>query len=262
MNQRSQTHRILSHLSGGIGGLHHPKTTIQKPSYQDQSQLSSRVLVTFTANPQPAAKTQQILDSWKKEGCRFDVAFSSNAEALSNTKEILKKIQPVRTLSRNITELKDYPMDDLSAVLSLNMTHNTASKLTLGIQDGLIPILLWHALWKGIPVYMDFSALKSYHGEPTVNPMLAQMTEDTIQKLKKMGIAALETYQKKQENRILLPGKPVDSKVLTEKDILAMAPGTTIEIPAKTIVTALAKDTAKARSINVLRVNEAQVRSE
>lgn len=251
MNQRSQTQKILTHLSGGIGGLAGGHSSVKKPFSKERDDFSKGVLVTFAANPQPMKQTLETLRSWKKTGCSFDIAFSANAEALTNTTEILKLLQPIRQVSRNIQALKDYRIEDLSAIVALNMTHNSASKLSQGIQDGLIPILLWHGLWKGIPVYMDFSALRTYHGEPTANPALRHMTEASIHQLKTMGVMDLNTDQQPQNNGFTSTQKPLNSKVWTEKDVLAMPSGSTVEVGKGTILTALAREAAKAKSITL-----------
>lgn len=260
MNQTSQTRRILAHLSGQIGSLPDRNT----PGLMDNQ---SRILVVLSGNPIGYEETLKDLLLLKSKGWTFDLAFSANAEALMDSDKLIHQLSPINVIGRDMHQLKNYSMNHLKGVMAPLVTHNTARKLSLGIQDGLVPNLLWQALWDGIPVYMNLESLKTYHGRPTQNAQLVRLIDQTIIKLKEMGVSEIERPSeilKRYGNGLLkernLTAQTADShersvkSVVTEQDILSQAKDLSVyEIPAGAIVTPLARDTAAARGIRLNR---------
>ncbi len=257
MNQSNQTRQILAHLSAQVGSLPGEKVPDRNPS------KGPSMLVLFAGNPIGLNETLHDLAVLKKAGWCFDLAFSANAEALMNTDMIMSQLNPRQFIERDMNQLKRYTMGHLNCVIAPMITHNTARKLVMGIQDGLIPNLLWQALWDGIPVYMDMESLRTYHGRPTLNPHLNRFMEETISQLLKLGVKNMvrptelmteglrENYTNKSD--VMVGGGNADrdiKKVITEKDILALSlHESVLNIPQGSIVTPLARDTAVARGI-------------
>lgn len=247
MNQSNQTRQILAHLSAQVGSLPGDKAqginSLKGPS----------MLVLFAGNPIGLDETLQDLTVLKNEGWCFDLAFSANAEALMNADRIVGQLKPRQIIGRDMNQLKMYKMGHLECVIAPMITHNTARKLVMGIQDGLIPNLLWQALWDSIPVYMDMESLRTYHGRPTLNTHLTQFMEETITQLLKLGVknmvrpTELMTEGLRGNNK----NSPDNmKKIITEKDILSLpVHETVLNILQGSIVTPLAKDTAVARGI-------------
>lgn len=257
MNQSNQTRQILAHLSAQVGRLPGEKVSVNKPI------TGPSMLVLFAGNPIGLDETLYDLGMLKKGGWCFDVAFSSNSEALMSTDRIIGQLKPRLVIERNMNQLKIYNMEHLKCVIAPLITHNTARKLILGIQDGLIPNLLWQALWDSIPVYMNLASLRTYHGRPTGNPQLNHLMEGTIAELKKMGVkdmdrpSSLPSLELLGHNGLSVTGQVSeyaghadDKKIFTEKDILALSQSDTVlNLPHGSIVTPLARDTAVARGI-------------
>ena len=257
MNQSNQTRQILAHLSAQVGRLPGEKVSVNKPV------TGPSMLVLFAGNPIGLDETLYDLGMLKKDGWCFDVAFSSNSEALMNTDRIIGQLKPRIIIERNMNQLKMYNMEHLKCVIAPLITHNTARKLTLGIQDGLIPNLLWQALWDSIPVFMNMASLRTYHGRPTGNPQLNQLMEGTIADLKKLGVKDMDRPGSLPSMELLghksvssagemseFTGRTEYKKIITEKDILALSQSDTVlNLPQGSIVTPLARDTAVARGI-------------
>lgn len=251
MSQSKQTRQILAHLSGQVGTLPEKK---QPASTQSRGPF---MLVLFAGNPIGLEETIQHLKRLKTEGWCFDFAFSSNAEALMNADRIIRQLQPEKVVGRNVKELSDYRMDHLTSVIVPLVTHNTARKVALGIQDGLLPNLLWQALWDGIPVYMNLDSLLTYHGRSTNNPAMNRMMASTIAELKAIGVNPLPSNTTSDpsgdQSAFLTAGSP-GTRVITEKDILGLASHEkALNIYGGVIVTPLARDAAVARGIKIIR---------
>ncbi|MEN1759028.1 hypothetical protein [Anoxynatronum sibiricum] len=263
MNQRNQTKQILAHLSGQVGKLPGKETDVVRHPAWSHSLQEPRLLAVFAGNPIGLEQTIQTLTSWKKKGYTYDAAFSANAEALMESDAILRALQPVQVIHRNMQELKHYTLNHLSGVLVPQITHNTARKLVQGIQDGLVPNLLWQALWDGIPVYMNLESLNTYHGRPTQNQAMNRIMKQTISSLKEMGVREMNQFQGVKTERVAA-GKDLPDvinrdqmagavQVITEKDVLTHAAGATLVVEAGAIVTPLARDTAVEKGIQLIR---------
>ncbi|MDW7671456.1 MAG: hypothetical protein SCK57_01890 [Bacillota bacterium] len=261
MNQVNRTKQILAHLSGQIGSLPEPAKSAKS------SQNGPRLLIVFSGNPIGLDQVMMDLMECKKRGWIFDLAFSANAESLMDTDRIIRQLGAAQIIGRDMRDLKNYSMNHLTGVLAPLVTQNTARKLMMGIQDGLVPNLLWQALWDGIPVYMDLESLLTYHGRQTKNQHLARMMKQTMNTLLEMGVIMVKrpaeilvgnTDGIKQQSNQLKPSSAADGtaqkSVITEQDILAHANGqNTLNIPTGAIVTPLAKDTAAAHGIRLIR---------
>ena len=261
MNQVNQTKQILAHLSGQIGSL--PEPTKSAKSLPN----GPRFLIVFSGNPIGLEQVMMDLMECKKRGWTFDLAFSANAESLMDADRIIRQLVPVQIIGRDMRELKNYSMNHLKGVLAPLVTQNTARKLMMGIQDGLVPNLLWQALWDGIPVYMDLESLLTYHGRQTKNQHLTRMMKHTMNTLLEMGVIMVKRPAEisggnidgikqlsNQRKRSSAADVMAQKSVITEQDILAHANGQdTLNIPTGAIVTPLAKDTAAAHGIRLIR---------
>ena len=259
MNQMNQTKQILAHLSGQVGTLPAEQVSQWRPL------TGPTMLVLFAGNPIGLDETLQDLDTLRQSGWCFDVAFSANSEALMNADKIVQRLKPRQIIGRDMNQLKLYNMGHLKCVIAPMITHNTARKLVMGIQDGLIPNLLWQALWDSIPVYMDMESLRTYHGRPTLNPHLNLLMEETIAQLMKLGVKNMARPSELmgtglRENNVdkpdTMPGSGCNGmemkKVITEKDIIALSQHEkALNIYQGTIVTPLARDTAVARGVKL-----------
>ncbi|SMP44376.1 hypothetical protein [Anoxynatronum buryatiense] len=263
MNQRNQTQQILAHLSGHVGKLPGKTTDAVLQPARSRSLQEPRLLAVFAGNPIGLEQAVQSLASWKKKGYTYDVAFSANAEALMQSDAILRALQPIQVIHRDMQELKHYTLNHLSGVLVPQITHNTARKLVQGIQDGLVPNLLWQALWDGIPVYLNLESLTTYHGRPTQNQAMNRIMKQTISSLKEMGVREMGQFSGDKTERVAAGKDSPDVinrdqmagavQVITEKDVLTHAAGATLMVEAAAIVTPLARDTAAARGVRLVR---------
>jgi hypothetical protein len=261
MIRSNQTQQILEHLAGKVGITH------EKQVVSVLKKGGPHLLVIFAGNPIGMEETMAEMIRLKNRGWIYDLAFSGNAEALMDKGRIITQLEPRQVIDRDMRQLKQYDMNHLTGVYAPLMTHNTARKLTLGIQDGLIPNLLWQALWDGIPVYMNLEGLLTYHGRTTKNGYMVRLMQQTIDTLKEMGVTGVNRPMELSDKtrgegqpffrqKTFGQGeKPVAGrKVITEKDIMAhLVTSEALVISNNAIVTPLAKDTAAARGVKLIR---------
>lgn len=214
-------------------------------------------LVVFTGSNVNIREKVQELKSLQDK-IMFSLAFSFMASKVLDMDYIIDELYPVEVYKEDdIVHLEDivkkYPY-----IIGPNVTVNTLSKVALGIIDSLIPALIWTYLYNGRKVYLDFQSTKSYMDSPINNNAMEVVINKHITTLKSMGATEVESGRYSE----ILKGKVdgytekefskenyIPKGVITEKDLQHMPKGKHIILPRGTIVTPLAKDTAKLMGI-------------
>ncbi|SCZ04705.1 flavoprotein [Alkaliphilus peptidifermentans] len=261
MNRYNHTQRIIEHL-------------ITKNINSLQPKGNNHLMVALTGTNIGLDEAMRELTVIRKQGFTMDIVVSNSGEEILDIKEICRQLSPKEVYTENLSLMKEGFMEEIDGVIVPLATQNTAFKLVLGIQDQLIPRLLWQALWQGKPVWMNLEDLTQYKGFPTKQPFMLEKVKENIKQLEKMGIKHLKRPFNIQELLLeienctnyninlvsttnTLTNKETftaeySRQVITEKDILTAntSLGEMI-VPKGAIVTPLAKDTAKALGIQI-----------
>lgn len=252
MDRYNHTQRIFEHL------------IVKSKEALINDEKKKHYLLVVTGTNQDLQGTVEKLQIMRDKGITFDLLISSMGEKLVNVEELTRKIKPKRIYTEKDWPFQQEPLNKAAGIVIPLLTQNTAVKLSLGIQDQLVPRLLWECLWIGKPVWMDKHSLFLYKGKPTANTALVNKIKEIVLQLEKLGIKEIEDFygesqQPATENEIVINGNQFGSKtekraVITEKDILMVkTPIKELIIPKGSVITPLAKDTAKARGIRIIQ---------
>ena len=265
MKQYDRTREIISQLSSK------GKASISLSG-------SKHILVIFTGTMTMEDGLKPLVRG-RGQGVRYDLVFSKAAEEMMEIDKIALKFQPRKVMKESIPLTTTNLLKDIDGIVVPFLTQNTAFKLALGIQDQLIPRLLWHGLWIGKPIWMNLEGLLTYMDNKTASIALNKMIEDNIQKLKGMGIKEMSgqdymldilealNLEVRSNNLHKTEGGYLDTilqaekkevrhegRIITEGDILKFSSEVKeIKLNSNSIITPLAYDTAKRRGINIIK---------
>lgn len=249
MNRYNQTQKIMEHL-------------ILKNRSSFSKNSKGRLMVVFTGTATNQQENIKLLENLRDKGYSFDFILSINGEKLLNIDDMRRRLQPRKVIKESSLALEGSLIEEIEGVLVPFLTQNTAMKLSLGIQDQLIPKFLWEALWMGIPIWMNLKGLSEYKGMTSCSSYMIDKIKAATVELQRMGVKSLDVFEDfKATNNIPLPHSGLESKktnlirkVITERDILAFeASGGKLSVPIDAIITPLAKDAAKARRIKIIK---------
>ncbi|WP_069650898.1 flavoprotein [Caloranaerobacter ferrireducens] len=205
----------------------------------------------------------------KRYGFTYDVVLSEVAEEIIGMDVLKSRLGPKKIFNNVMIANLDvfYKFD---GVIVPMMTQNTLTKLVMGLQDDFITSLIWHMLWFSKPVFIDFLNCRTKMGSKAKNPFLDEMIEGYLDKLIKMGVTEVDkkdfvvkildkfkTYKsfeslKTQTNEDKMTDVNFFEGVITEKDVISIAKKEKeIIVSARTIITPLAKDTAKELGLKI-----------
>ncbi|KAB3531654.1 hypothetical protein F8154_12755 [Alkaliphilus pronyensis] len=263
MNRYNHTQRIIEHLMiKNINSL--------------QSTGNKHLLVALTGTNIGLENSIKELVALKEHGFTMDIVVSNSGEKIYNVKEISRLLMPKEVYTEDLDLVKEEFIEAIDGILVPLATQNTAFKLASGIQDQLIPRLLWQALWQEKPIWMNLKDLMQYKGKKTNNLFLQEKIREVIKQLEGMGVKEFKTpliaeallsevedrtsniKSLKKVEKIDLGKEDVKldkgRRVITEKDVLAAntSNGEMI-IPLGSIVTPLATDTAKAIGVKIIK---------
>lgn len=226
----------------------------------DFTKSTNRALIVFTGSNIGLDERIEELKGIKDKNLDFSLAFSFMGERILDVERIVNSLGPLEVYGEeDIFQLEDI-IESHSSIIGVNTTMNTLSKVSLGMIDSFISNIIWTFLYKGKPVYLDFTSVRNYLGAPSKNKEINHIIEDHINKLEKMGAIELElgNYREKiLKNKGFSFIKEKDdinnsfNKVITERDIINYKPKRTLILPKGTIITPLAKDRAKELGIKV-----------
>lgn len=251
MNRYNQTQKIMEHL-----------VLINKSPHKVKNK--KHLMIVFTGTNTGLDETIGEFKTLKSKGCTFDIAVSRSGEKILDMKEINGQLSPQKVYTENNSFSKTDFMKGIDGVLVPMLTQNTAIKLALGIQDQLIPRLLWQALWEGKPVWMNLDGLLQHKGLPASHTFMVKQIKETIEKLEKMKVKPLKKpfniEEQLQSNTNISKEFYKEEQqvntgrfVITEKDVLNFSPSNReMIVPRGSIITPLARDTAKERGIKII----------
>lgn len=246
MNRYNQTQKIMEHL-------------ILKNNKTFSKEDNRRLMIAFTGTTTGQQEIVKQLENLRSKGYSFDFIFSIHGEKLLNIDELSRRLQPRKIYRESNLSIGHSFMEGIEGVLVPLLTQNTAIKLSLGIQDQLIPKLLWEALWMGKPIWMNLKGLLEYKGVTSSNLYMTEKLKLVLLELEKMGVKSLDAFEnigKSIPQHLDIKNKEtiIEQRVITERDVLTFDTSSVDMIVASdTIITPLAKDTAKARGIRIIK---------
>lgn len=268
MNKNKLTMDILEKLSikvtkGAYPGVEPKYVETAKVQELNNPKNNTKLLVVFTGSNVAFEDSLKEVKKLQELGYIIDVALSESAEAIFSVDKF-KGLNP-----RNIFTAKDKMkylemVQEVDGVVVPVATQNTAIKLSLGLQDSFISMLLWQVLWQGKTLFMNMDDMTTHRGMEAKSKMLLQMMGSYVDKLKRLGVKQISTiniastvhssFTAEKNSSAILEGKS-EKPVITEKDILKRAAGETIVVPLRAIVTSLAQDAAKNLGIKIVKQN-------
>lgn len=268
MNKNKFTMNILEKLSlkittGQYPGMESKVDTLSSNPNSVLIKNNTKLLFIFTGTAVGIDDSIKEVIKLKQLGYTVDVAMSEAAETMFLDK--VKTINPNRLFTSkdrmNYLEM----IQDADAVIVPVATQNTGIKLSLGIQDSFISMLLWQILWQGKTLFMNMDDMTTHSGMESKSKMLLQMMSGYVDKLKRLGVKPMsilnlsskihESFATVNDSKVTIKDAELERTIITEKDILKRAKGETINVHPRTIITALARDAARNLSIKIVKQN-------
>ncbi len=277
----SLTSDVLRDLSMRVETGHNPgkyrKIEDRNGFVTDETHL----LVVFTGTDYGLNESlTELVKAKNNYGFSYDVGFSFSGSAVigeQGISDIVRRLSPRKTFTEHDQLIFERVLDGVDGIVVPMATQDTVSKLAFGIQDSFISTLLWQAIWRGITVLVDFQNVKKYKGTDTKSEFQAQIIQDHIDRVKRMGVSELINgdyitrmlnafknanieVEATDDGNMVVEQKIMNNefpKILTSKDLLDLVgDSNSISIPDGTVVTPLALDTAKEKGITLLRRGE------
>ena len=220
-----------------------------------------KALIVFTGSNMNLDKRVQELKRLEENNIQVSLAFSFMAERILDTDNIINALDPFEIYREEDIFNIENILKAYSYIIGPNITMNTLSKVSLGMIDSFVPNIIWTYLYMGKEVYLDFTSVKNYLGEPCKNKEIEGIIENHINGLKKMGAVEIEegNYIEKIVNKSKssisnndTSGEANFSKVITERDMMGLSLNNkSMVLPKGTIITPLAKDRARELGIKI-----------
>lgn len=280
MKINSLTSDVLRDLSSRING-NNPEIKYSQKLKEGFVSDNTHLLVIFTGTDYCLNEAlTELVQAKNNYGFSYDVGFSFSGAGVigeEGMKEIERRLKPRRMFTEYDQLIFENVLNGVDGVIVPLTTQDTVSKLAFGIQDSFISTLLWQAIWRGMTVLVDFQSVRAFKGIETKNSFQAEIIQDHIEKVKRLGIKELVIGQyitrmlngfknanieiEPDENENMVVEQKIKNnefpKIITEKDLIELAGNTgNITVPDGTIVTPLAIDTAKVKGIKINRKGE------
>ena len=214
----------------------------------------NNLLVVLNGSNTDIINSIEELKELRNQGNGVSLAFSFMAEKIIDTDRIINSLNPIEIYREEDIFQLDKIVEDYTCIIGVNITVNSISKISTGMVDSFIPLLIWTYLYMKKPVYLDFTSSRYFLGNMTKNKVTKNIIENHIKTLVDLGVVEifpgkyLESIEYKkslnEENRI-------QNKVVTEGDLVNFSKGDTLKIPKGAIITPLAKDKANFLGIHL-----------
>lgn len=255
MDRYVETRSILDSLASRCSSTREADLTPQKVKHEIKESRNVRILLALSGTRSGFDGYLKELKGLIKEGCSFDVALSRGGERIYSIGSLEEELHPIRILTSEDMIDCNKILGRCDFILAPMVTQHTAIKLSLGMQDELIPLLLWNALWIGMKVYIDF--LNAALEKTAKNLYMQEIIHEHIERIKSMG--ALEISVENMKETILNTKKDLEPSkaastggVITERDIITLGKGE-IMVGKDTIITPLARDMANKLNIKIIK---------
>ena len=244
-----------------------PAPSAQVPPAPPASPAERRVLVVSDLPGREAISVLQEAYALRRFGFRVEAMIPADAMSA-----LARYAQPGTLLDAGAPPAGEI-WGGLDTVLAVP-SQDLLSRLALGLQDRPSAWLVLQALWRGIPVWMDFSCTVQSGGAACANPALAAFYEGYAAQLRALGVrpvapgeylitlrghgdmpevlASGEAGSKPSNPEGALPPAVGHRAVITQQDLLRQMPsGGVWAVPPGALVTPLARDTAKKLGVEL-----------
>lgn len=265
MDKYEFTKGIITELSKKVSNVYEDRNIERKHNFIKDN--SVHLALIFTGTDIGLNDYIDELIKLKRYGFTYDVVLSEAAEGIIGLDVLKSRLGPKKIFNNVTIEDLDVFCKFDGAVVPM-MTQNTLTKLVLGIQDNFITSLIWHMLWFSKPVFIDFFNCRTKMGSKAKNPFLNEMIENYLSNLIKMGVTEVgkkdfivklldkfKSYKalEIQANEDITTDMNFFEGVITEKDVINIAKKEKkIFVSTRTIITPLAKDTAKELGLKII----------
>jgi len=227
--------------------------------------IKKRVVVLFTGSNIKLDEVIKGLRNLKQQNYLLTLCFSENAERILDKDRILTIVKPEKVL---LERDRDRYMDIVNftdmAIVPI-LTQNTLAKVSTGVQDNFITMLLWQILWLGKKVIINPDSALSNRGTHCRNSKMLNLIKKHVDKLKEFGADIIHDHDYLNHIEINIEtgqdnekssSNEEQSKVkelITERDILNLVgKKDNLYLTKGTIITPLARDTAKEKKIRII----------
>ncbi len=222
-----------------------------------------RVLVLFTGALVGSEDSMNSLRTLANAGVHLDAVFTPSA----------KRVIPEHFYADiPLTDVTENLVSDHRVLVVPTMTTNTVAKLAHGITDSLATNVISEFIMLNRPIVAARDAADPDMPEkqawfPSMPPAWATMLRTNLQTVASFGVAFCDAQDLATQTLAILDGPEtgvmsngfglpagvvpvvIDSAVLGRKDLAVLPRGSRVHIRPNTIVTALARDYAKANQI-------------
>jgi hypothetical protein len=134
------------------------------------------------------------LKELKYMGTYITVVVSQAAEMLVDIDTFMKEIKPDRVVKEPYRDGIKNLITNTDLVIAPNLTQNTLSKTSLGIQDELPSMLLWQYLINGVPTVISTASV--YHGwfDADLNTTMKRVLEGYVKTLVSFGASVEDSF--------------------------------------------------------------------
>ncbi len=237
------------------------------------------IAVCLAGSPLEGAKYPEILSDFKSNyQCRISLLVSAQGKNLSGFNQFTDILGNPQIYSQEDFPLEKNLIESFDLILVPVMTQNTIAKLALGIQDVILPSVLWQSLWLNKEVYVDYSKVVNYKGYEQGNAAQISMMEGYRTTLGEFGVKELSpeklpeilaesvkthNNQKPNENSLSRfysssEATSDNKQVITEGDIEKWHQNqhqnqsqNIIKLPKNAIITPLARDKVRELNLNL-----------
>lgn len=220
------------------------------------------ILILFTGSKNDLKIISKNLKKVRERGYSVSLCFSKSAEMILDTKEIVRIVDAKNIyFEENKNQYTDIASSIDLAIVPI-LTQNTLAKVSVGIQDNLVSMLLWQLLWSGKRVLVNPSSAVNKHDIQCKSKEMVNLIKSYIEKIKDYGAEIIYDHDYlryidrdyNSKNEYFKNNEDRSKKdIITQKSILNLLGKTNrLEVAKGSIITDLAKDTAKEKGIEII----------
>lgn len=218
------------------------------------SDKKNNILVVLNGSNTDIRNNIEELKELKNQGNVLSLAFSFMADKIIDTDRIINNLNPIEVYREEDIFQLDKIVEKHACIIGVNITVNTISKISTGMVDSFVPLLVWTYLYMEKPVYLDFTSSRYFLGKMSKNIVTNNVIENHIITLVDLGVVEIfpgKYLESIEYRKSLNEENGIHTKVVTEGDIEKFSKGDILKIPKGSIITPLAKDKASILGIHL-----------
>lgn len=236
--------------------------------------IPKKALVIFTGGSIGFKDSMEQIKKLKEDGWKLKVLLSRSAEDVL-TKELIEKMMGPKKVEIHVESdgrETGYYYSDIDKIILPVLTMNTAAKIALGVSDTLVTNIISHCLMTSIPIVAAKNACDPLNeerisvGMGKASVAYIKIRENYLEQLKDYGIKLVsanelyDTVLEKTKGNINKKSKKevvFEKKVLTRAGVIdAFNRNRDVVVSSKTILTEIAKETAKNLGVKISMIDK------